>query len=320
VILLVGAATILVTVITLFNTLVLAPSTRSLQALNSSLTSSSASSLAAQIAAFNTIFIGSNQNPILGFIVTLAHALLISSPLVYMASERFMGRTATLGETYRAVIGRWWRLGIALAIFYGLFDGLLFILPFIAALCGAGFGILIFVGVGLYPFIMPVFVLERTGIVQGLSRAWFLAKSRFWPLLGVSVAIYLISFLVQLGLYVIEFVVIGNLLSAASLTTITIIRTLIQAVIGIFVAPLLPFTYTMMYYDTRIRVEGLDIALQSLDTADPRPNALTSPPAGKFMSSQDWRNAGLLALGGVVFFILIFAGIAALIGYSMRNF
>ncbi|HLY26934.1 MAG TPA: hypothetical protein VKQ72_11385, partial [Aggregatilineales bacterium] len=312
VILLVGLSTVFVTIFNLVYTLYVLPSFLNLQTSTRYVPRSGPSAASAQIAAVNSLFNGIGGVLIATLVILLAQAFLIAAPLTYLASERFLGRTVSIGQAYRAVAGRWWRLGIGLIVFYALCAALVLIMAYTAALCGAGVGVLIFVLISLYPFLMPVFVLERTGVMQGLSRAWFLAKTRFWPLLWISLAVLLITGLVQGGLFTVELLVIGNTLTAASRTSVQVVQTLLQAGIGIFIAPILPITFTMMYYDARIRVEGLDIALQCLDTPDPRPADLASPPPGQFMNSQDWRNVGLLALLGVIPFIMIIVTVGLL--------
>ena len=42
-----------------------------------------------------------------------------------------------------------------------------------------------------------------------------------------------------------------------------------NTIIDVFIAPIWPVALTLLYYDTRVRVEGLDIALRTVNVPDP---------------------------------------------------
>ncbi len=303
IILLVGLSTLIVTIFNLVNSLYIVPSITKVQA--SSTYNASAGATTPQVNALNALFAGLGWTLVAAILILLVQAFLINAPLTYLASERLLGREVSIEQAYLAVLGRLWRLGIALLLFYVIMGVLIVASYFTLGLCGVGLGVMAFVFTSFYPFVVPVFVLERTGLMRGMGRAWFLAKMRLWPLLGISFAVLIIIGLVEGGLYVLGLSILGSTFAAASSPTFLVIETLLQAVIGIFIAPVLPIVYTMMYYDTRIRFEGLDISLNSIRMANPRPSDLVSPPPGQFMSPQDWRNAALLGLLGVIPFLLI---------------
>src|SRR5260221_1251460 len=79
-----------------------------------------------------------------------------------------------------------------------------------------------------------------------------------------------------------------------------------------FLAPILPIAYTLMYYDTRVREEGLDIALKSVAVPDASPGDVPTPPPGPFMVRKDWSNLGMLALLGLVPVVLYFCVVFAI--------
>jgi hypothetical protein len=156
--------------------------------------------------------------------------------------------------------------------------------------------LLFYYGLALYFFLVPVMVLERTGPGLGTNRAQYLGRVRFWPTLGFVFVIWLVWVsstrrLVQLacwwGATVEGAIAVETVLSPRSP----------------FSSPIMPIGLTLMYYDARIRVEGLDFALQSVDSPEPRPSDVESPhPAERLITGRDLANtflltAGLVALG-----------------------
>jgi hypothetical protein len=94
----------------------------------------------------------------------------------------------------------------------------------------------------------------------------------------------------------------GNVASV-SFTASQALQIVLQAIVSIFLAPVLPVALTLMYYDTRVRVEGLDIALQSVGKPDPRPADVMSPPAHGFMTGRDYGNVGIMC--GAIFSLIV---------------
>ncbi|RPI96212.1 MAG: hypothetical protein EHM39_11055 [Chloroflexi bacterium] len=73
----------------------------------------------------------------------------------------------------------------------------------------------------------------------------------------------------------------------------------------------MPVGLTMMYYNIRTRVEGLDLALAAVDKPDPRPSDVVSPePEYGWLTGRDLVN--IVILTGL--FVLIICGLAMLVG------
>ena len=93
----------------------------------------------------------------------------------------------------------------------------------------------------------------------------------------VLAAIYIISLVLNIALSsvirLLGISTVGDPLGGAQL-----INTLASAIINVLILPLFPISMTLLYYDTRTRVEGLDLALAALDKPDPRPADIASPP------------------------------------------
>jgi hypothetical protein len=101
--------------------------------------------------------------------------------------------------------------------------------------------------------VTPVIVLERAGIGAAFSRSTALSDGRKWHVLGT------------LGLATLIFwiLVFGVQLAAAVAGGGTIVQALVGAVLTILVYPVVAIAEALLYYDTRIKHEGLDIELMA---------------------------------------------------------
>ena len=127
----------------------------------------------------------------------------------------------------------------------------------LALLCGAAF---------LYVrllFATQAVVFERCGPIQALRRSWNMTRGAFWRTLLIVVLMATLTYLVSsLPALVVNLVLTftggtGNLLRNSLITT------LITQVGIILALPLQLCTYTLLYYDQRVRREGLDIELRA---------------------------------------------------------
>lgn len=296
----VGLAAVVIVPLTAFNYLLAAPASANLER---SMRASGSFSSAQTNAMLNNLIGVYAIIAITAIVTTLVQGIFLAGPLTYMASEQHMGRRATIGEAFRAVRSRLVGVGLGLVVFYIIIGGAFLVLAFTLFVCGLGIGILAYLGVTLYAFLTPVLILERTSIMDGLGRAWMLGKARVWPATGLMFVIILISAVLNFALNLtIQLITQGNVASV-SFGVSQALEIVLQSIVGIFLAPVLPVALTLMYYDTRVRVEGLDIALQAAGKPDPRPADVMSPPAHGFMSGRDYGNVGIMC--GAIFSLII---------------
>jgi len=113
---------------------------------------------------------------------------------------------------------------------------------------------------------------------------------------------------------------------AALLGTGVILQALTSLVFSLLFVPLQLIAFTLLYFDLRVRTEGLDLAMLTQDAAA-GPDAVTrqAPPAesGNLITGRDLGNFFLLSLGfgaiygviiGAVTLIGVLFGIAASVG------
>jgi hypothetical protein len=310
---LVAAVMVPVTIITLLNS----------AWLNSSLTRAgftpgSASSLSSNPGALSGIlgqmFGSIGISLLVSLIAVFVRGVLIYGPLTYIASEANLGRRVSVGEAFNRIRNRLMPLAGGLVVFYLVFGVATVALAFTAFLCGLGLGILIYVGVAMYVFLTPVLVLEQVGITDGMSRGWSLAKARFWQIFGLTALVQVISFVISFALSFIAGLITGGTLAQSSFGIAQIVSVILTALISIVLEPILPIGYTLMYYDARIRLEGLDMALTSSPSPEPRPSDVASPPPmNTGLNRDDVINMAILIVGGLILFMLYFAASFALV-------
>lgn len=258
---------------------------------------------------------------LLQLVIGLLQFVLIYAPITYIASESQMGRKVSIGEAFSATRPRFASLAfgvILLAVVVGISFGLV---AFIGAICFpvlAALGIISYIGITTYSLIAPVLVLENVSTSFGLNRSWALGKARFWMLLAVWASIGLISFIIALAFTAAALWVIYQVVPPTTpFLTRQVIETILTTFISLFTVPLLPIGLTLYYYDTRTRLEGLDIALQALGNPNARPWDVVSPSGGAGLNSKDWVNIIILTVGAVVITLLLGAALVSLLAPFM---
>lgn len=233
--------------------------------------------------------------------LSLIEIVLTYSAVSYIASESYFGRKASIGEAFAATRSSLGKLGCGFILFYIILVGFAFVIVFIASVCAPaliGLVLVAYIGIATFGLLTPVLVLENVGTSTGINRAYGLGRARFWTLVIVLVAIYIISFILDVALAsVIQ--LLGIPVTNDPFSGGQLLSTFASAIIGILVTPLFPIAMTLMYYETRTQVEGLDLALATLDKPDARPSDLESPRAPSFLNSRDLINMLLLGVGGV---------------------
>ena len=220
--------------------------------------------------------------------VVTAVVALVVTPLSFglaaaIAARAHLGQDMTPGEIWRQVGRRYLTLVVAAFLFFLLV--LAPILPGLGvAIAGAAGGsaglglvgvLLVMIGllgsltVGFVFSLFPVaIVTERLGPVAGLARSARLVRRRFWPFVGVLLVCGLIynvvSSIIALGL-----TLPGTLVSGTAGFVLTAAGAVIS---GVLITPILVNALVLLYFDLRVRTEGLDLQLAAA--------AIGAPPEG----------------------------------------
>jgi len=254
------------------------------------------------------------------FVIVLVQFFLVqgvaSAALTRAVANNYTGRQVGILDSYRTLQDSWLRLILALIVIFILVFLLLIwmIIPCIGWFTGPG--ILMFVSLIVSPLVAPVIVLERGGILASIRRAWDLARSRFWWLVGYAFVITLFGQLIITGpVYLINFLMQFTLsLFSMDLNQQMIFTTIAQNLVTISTSLLyLPLQLTIMtviYFDLRARFEGLDLAMQLAGETGIEPAMKELPGIAvksdtPFFTGMDLGRFALLSFAAIAFYFLI---------------
>lgn len=217
----------------------------------------------------------------------LLTAPIITGALTYAISERYLGRKVTIWDSFKRVlsISILWRLLItiflkmavvvfpvglaAMAVGVGavsMITGHATLLPVALGIGAVG----VAVGVGAVYVLLrlavlePTIVVERKTIGNALSRAWgcmpgSMVKCFVLLLLGWLVTTA-VEAIVSVPTQMIIMAKAGNVSS-----TIMFLHVVVGAIASTILAPVMSIVTILLYYDIRIRREGLDLELLAND-------------------------------------------------------
>ncbi len=237
-------------------------------------------------------------------------------------ADLYLGHDTSIGKAYRQVGHSWKSLvGAILLVTLMLIGlGLLLIIPCIGWV--AATGPLIFIGTCVMPLIAPVVVLEKQGATSAIRRAWELARRRFWWVIGYMLVLALLSRVITSGpAYIINIALQTLLAGEISYGTQMLIQTVIQSlttlITGLLYMPLQLSAVTLLYFDLRVRTEGLDLAIlshvESAEESDTTTLTSQAPVVNspKLITPQEIGYMGILSLGGMALFGLLYGIIFA---------
>lgn len=188
-----------------------------------------------------------------------------SAALVHAASERYHGRETTIGESLRVGLRASLRLIIAgFLVFVVLILGptavvvaaaltqqaVILVVAALAAI------FLFFFLITSWMLVPVVATIEGAGPVQALVRSWRLATGSRWRVLGLLALLVVLQGVIS--------VLFGFVFLSAFIAD-PLVRTILQQaanlVASVAWAPVQWGTFTVLYYDTRVRREAYDLSL-----------------------------------------------------------
>lgn len=179
---------------------------------------------------------------------------LMSAVLQVCASQAYLGEEVDVGAAVRVALPRAPRvLAAAVLRFVAMAMGFtLFLFPVLWV-------------VALLFAVTPIIVLERGGVWAALGRSAALSRGRKWHILNTLGLVAIIYYVIVLGVSL-----LGSI--GGNFT----ISTTVSAVATVLVYPVVAITEALLYYDARIRSEGLDIELMT-GALDPSPAGTVGP-------------------------------------------
>jgi hypothetical protein len=249
---------------------------------------------------------------IVSLVSTIIQTLIAQPVLTVYASELHFGNKITLREAFDRVRQRIGQVAMAYLL-YTIFLGVAFFVSALLTLCFVG--VVGFIVAGYFAiavgfFLVPVLVLEDVSSMDALNRAWHLGKQRFWRGLSLSTLIGLISFTIVISFGLVLGLIVLPLQNAGYDEALLVAQNSGQTLLSIFTTPLGLIVLVVFYYDTRVRLEALDVSFYLSKHTAPRANQVPSPkPSGGLIDGRDVVNMLIL----VVLIAGIFGGFALLI-------
>lgn len=201
-------------------------------------------------------------------IVVVAAVVILSAQsaaLVDATSSVYLGRATSFGVAFRNGLRASPRvIGAGLLLFLALFAGwaVLFVvmaisrepLVFVVAILG---GMVATAYILTSTLVMPVAAtLESAGPVMALRRSWSLSEGNRWRVLGLQFLLLILNAVISTLLSV---VFVGALIGDE--TVRTVLQQIVNIVANVAWAPVQWGTFTVLYYDLRVRREAFDLQL-----------------------------------------------------------
>jgi hypothetical protein len=197
-------------------------------------------------------------------ITLLAAQAITTAALAVAISNRYLNRSVTVGDAYRATINRLGPLLLAI-----VWAGVRLILLSIAWIVLVGIPFLIYFAVA-WSLLSQVVMLENAGGAGASARSRELIRGYWWKTLGLLVVTgLLVNILTWLPTLVIG-AIVGS--GAGSSAAQLLIRGIVSLIIGVLTLPIPIAAMTLLFYDLKIRKEAFDLeALVQQAGAPPPP-------------------------------------------------
>jgi hypothetical protein len=237
-------------------------------------------------------------------LLMLVHSIALAA-VTHAVSEGYLGRRATVRDSYRSIQGKFWRLmGVILNIAIRLLGLLLLVFVVIAGVGGALmagvaalggqavvaaatvllvlfvyiFGLVAFVYLALrYAVSIPALMLENLGVLAAIRRSVQLTRGRRGHIF--------IAFLLAAIIGYVGFIVFQAPFTIATMVTLmrnhhlptwlALLASLSGAVGGTVTGSISMIVLVLCYYDTRIRKEAFDLQFMMASLDRPSPAAGT---------------------------------------------
>jgi hypothetical protein len=180
---------------------------------------------------------------------------------------------------------------------------------------------IVFLLAAINPLVPPAIVIEEQRAVDAVQRAWSLARRRFWPVIGYIFVLYLFSLIVVNGPAAIANIVLAQVVQSFGepgtyLVLTSIIQGLVSLVFVLIYYPLQMTAFTLIYFDLRVRTEGFDLALLTMEASGSTElsETMAAPVPQvqeRLITGSDLGNFAILTLAGAgiyIFFISFLVG------------
>ena len=197
---------------------------------------------------------------LLGLLLNLVLVPFTYGAVTYAACESALGHQVTAGGVMRGVLHRYFQLG-----------GYVFLIAIMAVMfCVLPLWIWIWVG---WAVVAPVMFIEQTGLTASMGRSWRMVEGRWWRTFLILFLVFILVYVVRLALG--AFLLLGQgVLDLVLSPTVTLwISASATTVIDSLVSPILQIAIVLVYFDLRVRREGLDLFQLAQRVTAPQPTS-----------------------------------------------
>lgn len=179
---------------------------------------------------------------------------------VYRAvTDVALGRPATIGVVLRETLARYWPLlgliGLGILLFIGwiiaeVIGFLLLVIPGLAVFCAA-----VYLAVR-WSLVVAAMMAEDVGPIRGLGRSWNLVSGSWWRTFGILLIVGILQTIISYALLIV-FTLFADIFSSGDFRAalVSVGSTLLSAL----VSPITTIAVVLLYFDLRVRKEGLDL-------------------------------------------------------------
>jgi hypothetical protein len=205
---------------------------------------------------------------VFGVVASLVSVLFLSvqiGSLVDATGARYLGRETTVGSSFRAGLRVAPKIiGTGLLLFFSLLIGWAVLIVVIAlsrnalvAALGGIAGLVATVFVFASWLVAPVVAaIEPVGPIHAVRRSWWLSNGHRWRILGLQILLAVLQTVLST---LISFIFVAAFISDAVVRVV--LQNIVNVIATILWAPVEWGTFTILYFDLRVRKEALDLQL-----------------------------------------------------------
>ena len=255
-------------------------------------------------------------------VISLILSLLGAIALTNSVSHSYLGRPLGIVDSYRQ-IGRFLLSAVGAYFLAGILTFAILFWWLVVPIIGwiSGFGIFLFFLLVIMPFIVPIIVVERQSASQSITRAWNLSRRRFWWLVGFMLLLGVFGQIIVTAPAIVFTLLLQTLIASnVDASTLRIGQQIIGLLLNLIYIPLQLTCVFLLYFDTRVRTEGLDLSLEAIDpdaeeSQQQVQSVLKNPPPQKSGFWPSWQEFGyfiLFSVGASVFCGVFYAILIAI--------
>ena len=181
-----------------------------------------------------------------GVVINFLVQPLLFGAVSFAVCQSALGRPVTLAGILRGGLRK-----------YPAVFGYLFLI-FLMGIAFCLFPLWIWILVG-WVAVLPVMFVENTGFVAAMGRSWQLVQGRWWRTFFILLLVFVLNYVVSLALG--AFLYLGQFLLSLFISpflSLAIYQAGVIAVSGLTI-PVLQIAIVLIYFDLRVRREGLDL-------------------------------------------------------------